>query len=105
MTEAEGHALTAAAEPTYFVVRAYRALRPREGYAVVTLRGVFAAALFVLGGLLAVLGWGVYVLRPWSMIVEGFRWLVWWLEQHTALTPLQPLVPAPSRQPHPRRAR
>ena len=139
MTEAEGHALTAAAEPTYFVVRAYRALRPREGYAVVTLavvavvclpaaalagrmisglgatpeltvaallmawwlahrgiRGVFAAALFVLGGLLAVLGWGVYVLRPWSMIVEGFRWLVWWLEQHTALTPLQPLVPAPS---------
>ena len=115
MTGAEGHARTASAEQTHFAVRVYRALRPREGYAVVALavvavvclplaalaggmiaglgatpglavaallmawwlahrriRGIFAAALLALGGVLAVLGWGVYVLRPWPVILQGY---------------------------------
>ena len=132
MTGAEDYARTATDEPTHFLVRAYRALRPREGYAVVALavvavvclpiaalsgrmiaglgatpglavaalliawwlahrriRGIFAAALLALGGVLAVLGWGVYVLRPWPVILQGCRWLAWWLGQRPAATPTQ----------------
>ena len=128
MTGAEGHARTASDEQTHFAVRVYRALRPREGYAVVALavvavvclplaalaggmiaglgatpglavaallmawwlahrriRGIFAAALLALGGVLAVFGWGVHVLRPWPAILQGSRWLAWWLGQQTAL--------------------
>ncbi len=139
MTGAEGHARTASVEQTHFAVRVYRALRPREGYAVVALavvavvclplaalaggmiaglgatpglavaallmawwlahrriRGIFAAALLALGGVLAVLGWGVYVLRPWPLIPQGTRWLAWWLGQRSALTPIRAPVPAPA---------
>jgi transglutaminase-like putative cysteine protease len=139
VTGSEGHARTTAAEPTHFLVAAYRALRPREGYAVVVLavvtviclpaaalaggmivglgatpglavmallsawwlahrriRGIFAAALLALEGMLAVLGWGVYVMQPWPVIRQGFRWLAWWLQQRTALTPPPHPPPSPS---------
>ena len=42
------------------------------------------------------LGWGVYVLRPGPAILQGFRWLAWWLGHRMALTPSQPPPPAPS---------
>ncbi len=60
------------------------------------IRGIFAAALLALGGVVAVLGWGVHVLRPWPALLQGSRWLAWWLGRQMALKPPQHPLPAPS---------
>ena len=59
------------------------------------LRGWLAAPVLALAGVCAVLVWGVYVLRPWSLFLPGVRWLTWWLREHVASAPLRAVTQAP----------
>jgi transglutaminase-like putative cysteine protease len=59
------------------------------------LRGWLAAPVLALAGVCAVLIWGVYVLRPWSLFLPGVRWLAWWLREHVASAPLRAATQAP----------
>jgi transglutaminase-like putative cysteine protease len=59
-------------------------------------RGLLAAPLLLLTGAFAVLVRGVYVLRPGLLILQGGRWLAWWLGEQIAVARGQGLTQAPS---------
>ena len=44
--------------------------------------GWVAVALCMTSGALAVLLWGVHVLRPWPLLSQSGRWFAWWLGKH-----------------------
>ena len=60
------------------------------------LRGLLAAPLLALIGLCAVLMWGVNVLRPWPLILQGGHWLAWRLGEQVAVARGLPLPQAPA---------
>ena len=60
------------------------------------LRGLLAAPLLALIGVCAVLTWGVYVLRPWPLILHGGHWLAWRLGEQVAVARGLPLTQAPA---------
>jgi transglutaminase-like putative cysteine protease len=139
--EASGRAQTTRDSRSHWLVRLYRLLRPREGYAVLILalvaviclpaavlagglivglsatpglsaaallvawwlaarnrrrlRGLLAALALVLAGVGAVLIWGVHVLRPWPLVVQGGRWLAWWVGEQVPSGRLQSAAQAP----------
>ncbi len=54
-----------------------------------------AALVLTLAGMCAVLVWGVHVFRPWPLILQGSRWLAWWLHEQVAVTSLRTAVAPP----------